>query len=280
MAADLHLHSTASDGVDSPRDVMRLAAEAGVTVAALTDHDTLDGLEEAAAAAREVGIRLIHGVELSVDHNGVKIHMLVYFTDPGSQPLEEKLHALRDGRDVRNILIVERLNELGFDVSLADVLDQAKGASVGRPHIADALIDKGYFDSRDEAFVDLLRDGGQAYFPRDRMTAVQAITLARDSGCVPVIAHPLTMQVPESRYGPLFRDLADIGLGGIEAHHSMHDQGLRDHLTSIAHDLGLAATGGSDYHGAGKRAYDIATGTGDLRVPMAAVEELDAQRAR
>ena len=257
---------------------MELAAHAGVTTASLTDHDTLDGLVEAKAAADALGVRLIPGVELSVEHRGSKIHMLVYFVDPGAGPLQDRLQGLRDGRSERNTRIVERLNQLGYAISLDDVHRQASGPSIGRPHIADALIEHGYFTHRNDVFEDLLRDGGEAYFPRTRLSAGEAIELARASDQVPVIAHPKTITVPNGGYAGLFRELADLGLGGIEAHHPMHEPALREHLSELAHSLGLAATGGSDYHGAGKRDFSIATGAGDLRVPESAVTELDAQR--
>lgn len=279
MAVDLHLHSNVSDGTDPPAVLMELAARAGVTVAALADHDTLDGLEEAAEAAERLGIRLIPAVELSVDHEGSKMHMLVYFTEPGPGPLQDRLAALLQGREERNTLMVDKLNALGFEITIEEVERQANGPSVGRPHIADALIERGYFSHRNEAFADLLRDGGAAYLPRTRLTAEEAITLARSANQVPVVAHAKTIPVPDGGYRALFEDLATIGLGGIEAYHSMHEPELRDHLAELAHSLGLAATGGSDFHGIGKRDYKIATGTGDLRIPDWVVDDLDAQRS-
>lgn len=278
MAVDLHLHSNTSDGIDPPAVLMELAAKADVTVAALADHDTLDGLAEAGEAAERLGIRLIPAVELSVDHRGSKIHMLVYFTEPAPGPLQDRLDELLRGRQQRNTLMVQRLNELGYEITIEEVERQAKGPSVGRPHIADALIERGYFNHRNEAFSDLLRDGGSAYLPRTRLTAEEAITLARSANQVPVVAHAKTIPVPDGGYGPLFKDLADLGLGGIEAYHSMHEPALRDHLAELAHSLGLAATGGSDFHGVGKRDYMIATGTGDLHIPEWVVDDLDAQR--
>lgn len=245
---------------------------------ALTDHDTLAGLREAVEAAGQVGVRLIPGVELSVDHRGSKLHLLVYFVDDEATPIGSRLAELRSGRTRRNVGIVELLNDLGYDLTMGDVAGHARGPSVGRPHIADALIERGYFSTRDEVFADLLRDGGAAYLPRPRLTAAEAIGLSRESRAVPVVAHPATITIPEDGYGELFRQLTDLGLGGIEAHHSMHHPHLREHLTDMAHRLGIAATGGSDYHGAGVRAYRIGSGTGDLRVPEAAVEELEGQR--
>jgi predicted metal-dependent phosphoesterase TrpH len=280
LAVDLHLHSNTSDGEDTPERVMELAAEANLSHAALTDHDTLDGIDRAKLAAERFGIAFIPGVELSVDHDGTKLHMLVYFLEPGEGPLQSRLAGLRNGRDARNTQIVDNLNRLGYEITIGDVEKHAAGPSIGRPHIADALIDKGYIESRDEAFADLLRDGGAAYVERERLTAADAISLARESHAVPVVAHPVTMGLARDGYGRAFRELTDIGLGGIEAHHPMHDSELRTHIASLANSLGIAATGGSDYHGESKRSYRVGVGRGDLQVPNSAVAELMVQRGR
>jgi predicted metal-dependent phosphoesterase TrpH len=281
MRSDLHLHSTASDGADTPLRVMELAAEVGLEAVALTDHDTLAGIAEAHKAAHRFGIRFLPGVELSVDHHGTKMHMLTYGIEPGSGPLQDELGALRDGRDARNVRIVEALQALGYEITLEDVLVHAHGPSVGRPHIADALITKGYIESREEAFAELLHDGGSAYFPRARLTATEAIELADASGGVCVIAHPATINLRSESFVEVFRELADCGLGGIEAHHPLHNPALRTHLTGLAHDLGLIPTGGSDYHGEGKRPFSVGVGTGNLRVPpdaFAAIEDSCVQK--
>jgi len=259
---------------------MQLAAEADLSHVALTDHDTLAGVPEARAAASEFGIDFTPGVELSVDHNQTKIHMLIYFVEPGDGPIASRLTALRDGRDTRNIAIVEELNKLGYEITIGDVQRHAEGPSVGRPHIADALIEKGAFASREEAFTDLLNNGGAAYVERDRLTAANAIQLARDGRSVPVIAHPTTMGLNREEFGNIFRELTDLGLGGIEAHHPMHHPDLRSHLTDLAAQLGIAATGGSDYHGSEKRSYRVGTGNGNLRVPTSAIDQLLTQRDR
>ncbi|MCZ7534163.1 MAG: PHP domain-containing protein [Acidimicrobiia bacterium] len=276
---DLHLHSNRSDGAESPTHLVELTADAGVSTMALVDHDVLDGLDEARIAAEFHGIQFIPGIELSVDHNGTKMHMLVYFIENKPGPLEAKLAWLREGRNQRNSQIVKNLNDLGFEITIDDVLRWAAGESVGRPHIADALVEMGAVKSRDEAFDGLLQDGGLAYVERNRLTALEAITLARDSGGVPVIAHPKTISGGAVDYAALFAELVDAGLGGIEAHHASHSPELREHLTTVAHRLGIAATGGSDFHGNKNRDFRIGVGTGDLRVPETAVEELLAQRA-
>ncbi|MFV1998856.1 MAG: PHP domain-containing protein [Acidimicrobiia bacterium] len=280
MRSDLHLHSTASDGADSPAAVIRTAASLGLDGVALTDHDTLTGIPEAQDAADEVGIRLIAGVELSVDHDGAKMHMLVYGLDPDKGALQDRLEELRQGRTFRNEKIVSALVDLGFDITIEDVRAHAKGPSVGRPHIADALVAKGYVSTRDEAFEHLLHDGGAAYFSRTRLSAVEAIRLGTASGGVCVIAHPKTVNLRAGPFEQALRDLKSVGLGGLEAHHPMHDLDLRKHLEDLADDFGLIATGGSDYHGKDKRQFLIGTGTGDLRVPRTAFDEITAAIGR
>lgn len=280
MPVDLHVHSSASDGIDTPAHVVELAASAGLSAVALVDHDTFSGIPEARAAAKNLGIAFVSGVELSVDHNGRKMHMLVYFVDSGCTHIDAKLAELRDGRTVRNEQIARNLTELGYDIAIDEVLAEAKGPSVGRPHFADVLVAKGYFGKRDEVFEELLHDGGAAYAPRERMTATEAIELATAAGGVAVIAHPATIVATVDEYDALFTDLTEVGLGGIEAYHSMHSPGLRRHLAEVAASLGIAATGGSDYHGVGKRDYRIGVGKGDLSVPDFALEDLEAQRNR
>lgn len=278
MPVDLHLHSSVSDGTDAPADLVRLAGDAGLDAISLTDHDTLAGIDEAAATARSIGLRFVPGVELSVEHGGHTIHLLVYFTEPGPGPLNDRLADLLAGRADRNLAIVDRLNALGYGLTIDDVMAHAEGPSVGRPHIADALVASGAFPDRDAVFEHLLHDGRPAYVERRRLGAIEAIVLARRQRCVPVIAHPATIGMSAEDSASLFRDLTDAGLGGIEAHHPMHPPPLRSHLADLARELGIAATGGSDYHGAGKRDYRIGTGRGDLSVPNAALEELEDQR--
>ena len=278
MAVDLHLHSSASDGTDAPAIVVRKAAAISLTAIALTDHDTLSGIPEAQAAARDLPIELIPGVELSVDHDGVKIHMLAYFIEPGSGPLQDRLGMLRTGRDARNPVIIEKLNSLGYGITMQDVLRHTAGDAVGRPHIADALVEAGLVADRSEAFRDLLGDGGPAYVERERLTATDAIQLATGSGGVTSVAHPLTIDPGDSTLRSIFEDLRGAGLAGIEAYYSEHPPHIRTQLAEVAADLGLVATGGSDCHGSGKPGLEIGTGRGDLVVPDSALEELRARR--
>ena len=278
MAVDLHVHSSASDGTESPDVVVAKAAALGLTAIALTDHDTLSGIPAARAAATHHSIDLVPGVELSVDHAGLKIHMLAYFIEPGPGPLQDRLRALRAGRDTRNVIIVQRLNDLGYPITMEDVLRHAGGDAVGRPHIADALVEAGSLATRSEAFAGLLSDGGKAYVERERLTATEAIQLTTQSGGVNSIAHPLTINADAPMLRSVLTELRDTGLVGLEAHYSEHSPTVRRQLADVATDLGLVATGGSDYHGAGKPDLSIGSGHGDLVVPEAALEELRQRR--
>ncbi len=278
MAVDLHLHSNASDGTDTPAVVVQKAAAVHLTAIALTDHDTLSGIPAAQSAATDLPIELIPGVELSVDHNGVKIHMLAYFLEPGQGPLQDRLEMLRDGRGVRNRKIVEALNTLGYPITMQDVHRQAAGDAIGRPHIADALVAADMIADRSEAFRDLLRDGGLAYAERTRLTATEAIILTTQSGGVTSIAHPLTIDPGDSTLRSIFKELREVGLSGIEAYYSQHPPHIRTQLARVASDLDLAATGGSDCHGTGKPGLEIGAGHGDLIVPDSVLEDLHARR--
>ena len=279
MKADLHLHSNASDGTDTPDALMKICADAGLEGVALMDHDTLSGIGQARQTADDLGIAFIPGTELSVDHevldgSMIKIHMLAYGIEPDSGPLRDKLEWLRQGRDERNPKILEKLCDLGYDICTDDVLEQVEGASVGRPHIADALIAKGYFTDRNQVFDGLLNDGGAAYVERSRLTATEAIELATASGGATVIAHPLTMNIHGDPFVNVLKELITVGLVGIEAHHPTHAPALRDSLTELAKDMGIIATGGSDYHGTGKTGYSVGTGKGDLKIPEDAFERI------
>jgi 3',5'-nucleoside bisphosphate phosphatase len=278
VSIDLHTHSRASDGTDTPAELVERAAALGLSAVALTDHDTLSGLDEAAEAARRAGIRLVEGTELSVEHDGLKIHMLVHFIEPGPGPLQDRLAELREGRTTRNARIVARLDELGYEITEDDVRAEAGGEAVGRPHIADALVAKGYFASRAEAFDGLLGDGGAAYVQRLRLTAGDAIALATASGAVATVAHPYTIDRNAATYPPLFAELRGLGLSGLEAYYPEHPAELRTHLADLATDLGLVPTGGSDYHGTGKPGIELGSGYGDLDVPDGVLAELEERR--
>ena len=277
MAVDLHLHSTTSDGTDTPAVVVGHAAAAGLTAIALTDHDTLDGLVEAAGAAERAGIELVPGVELSLEWPLGGMHLLVYHLLPGPGPLQDRLASLQAGREERNAVVVERLATLGWPITIEDVIEESGGGVVGRPHIASVLVRIGAAESIADAFDRWLARGRPGYVDRVRLGPEEAIGLALRSGAVPVLAHPHTTGVSADEYGRTFAELADMGLAGIESWYAEYPVELRRHLASLAAGLGLVATGGSDYHGAYKPGLSVGTGHGDLVVPDDVVAAIAAR---
>jgi len=252
VAIDLHLHSTASDGTDTPADVMRAAADAGLDTVALTDHDTTAGWAEAAAAAREVGVVLVPGAEISCRWNGVGVHMLSYLHDPDHPALVAELSRTRDDRLTRARRMVSHIGS-DYDLLWEHVLEHVgDDATVGRPHIADAMVARGLVASRDEAFATVLHNTSRYYRPHHSPEAALVVRAIRDAGGVPVMAHPRA-----GRRGRLVPDraisrLAAVGLGGLEVDHRDHDPADREALRGMARELGLVVTGSSDYHGTGK----------------------------
>ena len=245
---------------------------------ALTDHDNLDGIAEARAAGSAHGIEVIAGTELSVEWDGGAMHLLVYFVEPGPGPLQDAMATIRTGRSERNLRLVDRLRSLGMDISYDEVAAEAGGSGVGRPHFAAVMVAKGYVPDIPAAFDRYLASGRPGYEARMRLPAELAIELARETGGVPVIAHPHTIGVGADDYNRAFRELTAVGLGGIECYYPEYAPPVRDHLASVAEDLGIVATGGSDYHGTYKEGIAVGVGRGDLMVPDEALAALQAAR--
>jgi predicted metal-dependent phosphoesterase TrpH len=247
MRADLHVHSNASDGSDPPAEVMRRAARAGLDVVALTDHDTVAGHTEAAAAAGPV--TLLPGMELSCRLDGRSLHLLAYVFDPDQPELAAELTRIRDDRVLRARAMVDKLAGLGVDVSWEQVAAIAGQAVVGRPHIARAMADSGAIASPREAFTrDWIADGGRAYVGRYALDPVRAIDLVRAAGGVTALAHPRAGRDTLVTNEQITR-LAAAGLAGLEVFHPEQSEAERARLIALAHDLALAITGGSDDHG-------------------------------
>ncbi|KUN73782.1 phosphoesterase [Streptomyces canus] len=252
MRIDLHCHSTASDGTDTPAELVRNAAAAGLDVVALTDHDTTRGYD-AAIAALPVGLTLVTGAELSCRIGGVSMHMLAYLFDPEEPALLAERELVRDDRVPRARAMVVRLQELGVPVTWEQVARIAGDGSVGRPHVATALVELGVVASVDDAFTgDWLADGGRAYVEKHETDPFEAIRLVKGAGGVTVFAHPGASKrghtVPESAIA----EMAAAGLDGIEVDHMDHDEDTRVRLRGLAKELGLLTTGSSDYHGSRK----------------------------
>ncbi len=264
---DLHAHSTASDGSDSPGDLARLAAEVGLSAIALTDHDTLEGVAEITATAHPLGVRVIPACEISCEVERGTMHLLVYFLDDASGPLQDRLSFLQAARASRNDRIIATLQDHGIAITLDEVLDEAGGGSVGRPHLAAVLVRHGYVDSIQQAFDVWLAKGRPAYLGRERLEPSEAIDLARRSGAVSVLAHPGTLGLEAAELDDFVGSLATFGLSGVEAEYGRYSRDERDAYHSLAARHGLCVTGGSDYHGSYKPGLFLGTGTGDLAVP-------------
>jgi hypothetical protein len=244
---DLHVHSNASDGTDDPAEVMRRAAVADLDVVALTDHDTQAGLAEARAALPD-GLTLVPGMELSCQLNGRSVHLLGYLFDQEDPALCAETSQIRDDRTYRARAMVDRMRELGADVTWEQVAAIAGGAVVGRPHLARALAASGAVATPADAFTaDWIADGGRAFVDRYAPDLDRAVGLVRAAGGVPVLAHPRSpgYEIPDE----VIAALAGAGLCGIEVFHFDHDQSQRLRLTQLARSLNLIMTGGSDDHG-------------------------------
>lgn len=278
---DLHTHSRVSDGTDTPRELVALAARVPLTALAVTDHDTLDHVAEATEAGVEYGVRVVPACELScaVPPGVGAMHLLVYF--PGADgPLEPRLRELQEARVARNEQIVDRLREAGIDISLDEVLDEAGTGAVGRPHVAAVLMRNGQVGSIDEAFERWLAKGRPAYVERARLAADEAIDLAHRSGAVTSLAHPGSLQLRDEALSQFVGGLTTAGLDGLECEYARYSLEEREMYRALARRHGLVPTGGSDYHGRYKPGLAVGTGYGDLAVPDDALVELEARRGR
>ncbi len=272
---DLHLHSTASDGHYTPAEVVALALQHGLDVIALTDHDTTAGLAEALAAAANTTLRVLTGVELGTWHGDInEVHLLGYCFTPDDADFQERLRWMRDERRLRAEKMVARLAELGAPIALARVLEIAGDAAVGRPHVAQALLEAGHVASREEAFDRYLADGGPAYIPRLRLSLPEAIAQIHAVGGVAVLAHPFHLAVDIEVLLPA---LLDAGLDGLEAFYPDHDAAFTARMVALARRHDLIVTGGSDFH---RPDADGSLTLGTVDVPPDCIPPLEARAAR
>jgi len=278
---DLHTHSTMSDGTDPPAEVVRRAAEAGLSALALTDHDTLDHVGEARAAADAFGLRLVPGCEISCELSGRapgSMHLLVFFVDDGPGGLQDRLAELQVARNERNVQIVEALNAHGVPITVEAVRNQAGPGSVGRPHIARVLMESGHVGSIQDAFDVWLGKGRPAYFERARLGPDDAVALTHASGGVCAVAHPGSLGLADGALDEFVGELAGAGLDGLECEYGAYASEERAVFHQLARRHGLAPTGGSDYHGENKPGLSVGIGRGDLRVPDEYLAALEARR--
>ena len=253
MKIDLHTHSTYSDGTDKPSELINKALAAGITVIGLTDHDSIGGWQEATASLRP-GISLVPGAEISCQTtDGISVHILGLLFDSSNSELMNTLEKTRENRHGRMEKIIARINEAGIDITMNDVLAQlSDGATLGRPHLADALVKKGVVASRDEAFTQMLHNNSKYYVSHYSPTPEDAIALIKAAGGVSVIAHPMASHRGRTISLETFGSLIDSGLDGIEVDHRDHSPDEKKQLIALANGSNLVMTGASDYHGNGK----------------------------
>jgi 3',5'-nucleoside bisphosphate phosphatase len=275
---DLHTHSTVSDGSDPPEGVVALAASAGLSAMALTDHDRLDGLPAARSRANELGVELVPGCELSLEHTGT-LHLLVYFVEPDEGPLPDELRRLQEARRSRNRRLLARLEQLGLPVTADELEAEAGGKGAGRPHVANILVRKGVVGSIQEAFDTWLAKGRPAYVDKERLSVERALELARASGCAPVLAHPLSLGLDPTELDSTVASLAGLGMAGVEGIYGRYSPEERQLISDLGRRHGLVVTGGSDYHGTYKPDLSVGTGRGDLDVPDGVLDELHQRAA-
>ena len=271
MKADLHVHSTASDGSASPAELVSLAVDGRLDVLAIADHDSVEGVEEAASAAGSTSVRLVPALELSAFIDGRDVHVLGYYVDHRDPDLTARLGELRHARLQRARRMVGALREDGLLVSLDDVLALSDGGAVGRSHVARALVRAGHAADVSDAFGRLIGRGRPYYVAKDACSPAEAIALIRRAGGLAVLAHPGV-----NRLDDLVEGLVGAGLAGIEAYHADHTPEQRAHYAALAASFGLVATGGSDYHGAGAPNPPL----GSVDIPDSAIEAFLAWPSR
>lgn len=275
---DLHLHTTASDGVLTPSALVKYAKAKGLRAIAITDHDTVEGCEEGLAEGKRIDLEVIAGIEISAEHSPGSMHILGLFLDFGHPLLTERLKYLQKARSERNPKIAEKLNRLGINITFEEVLKASGGGQVGRPHFANVLLEKKVVRSFQEAFDRFLKKGAPAYVDKFRFTSKEALHFINEAGGVAVLAHPNTLGLSGySELEQLIIQLVDEGLQGIEIYYPEHSAEEITRYKSLAEKHSLLTTGGTDYHGMEKNGLEIGVGKGDMKVPYSIVENLKAR---
>jgi len=247
-AIDLHIHSTFSDGMLRPAELVDLAESRGLSAIAITDHDTIGGTNEATQRGLEKGIEVIAGIEVSSWHGDTSMHILGYRFRHDDKKSNSRLQLLQHGRETRNVRIIENLNKLGIRVKFEELLHYSEYGQTGRPHIAHLLVDKGIAKTVDLAFKYYLGRGAAAYAERFRFSAREAIAMIREAGGIAILAHPSSLDPSLRSTLPLLKELKEVGLAGVEVYYPSHSPKAVKALLKMAKDFGLLVTGGSDFH--------------------------------
>jgi hypothetical protein len=272
---DLHLHTTASDGAMSPSEIVRYAKAKGLRAIAITDHDTIEGVEEGLTEGKKIDFEVLPGIEISAEHSPGSMHLLAYFFDIHHPLLNERLAYLQKARAERNPKIVKNLNRLGVRITYEEVIEASGGGQVGRPHFAQVLLEKGYVRSFQEAFERFLKKGAPAYVDKFRFTPKEALHFVNEANGVAVLAHPNTLGMNgHSELESLLLRLVEFGLKGIEAYYPEHSPLEVAQYKVLAEKHRLVVTGGTDYHGLERSDLDIGVGRGEMKLPYSIVENL------
>jgi len=264
---DLHIHSTFSDGVLKPTEVIDLAKSQGLAAIAITDHDTADGTDEAVQRGKEQGIEVVTGIEISSWHGDTSMHILGYRFDYENEQFNRRLQLLQDGREIRNARIIENLQRLGIRVDISELLQYSEYGQTGRPHIARLLVDKGVTRTMDLAFKHYLGRGAAAYAERFRFSARDAIAMIREAGGIAVMAHPASLDATLRSIPGLLRELHRMGLAGVEVYYPAHSPKTVKALLRMADELNLLITGGSDFHGMERPGHNTGEWLQRTRIP-------------
>lgn len=271
---DLHIHSMISDGSDSVEKIIELAISNNCKAIALSDHDTVQGCEQAKNYGEKLGLEVITACEINAQWENKSVHILGYFFQPIQNGLLEYLKTIQATRHERNLMTLEKLQEIGIKIDFDQLYEQAKGAIIGKPHIAAILMQQNKVSSIQQAFDLYLARGKIAYIDRNSPDVSQVIEVINQSGGVAVFAHPLRSNIEKSELEQILIKMSHLGLGGVECYYSSYSQSLREELAEITSRTGLVPTGGSDYHGSYKPKLQIGIGYGDLEVPNIVLDRL------
>ncbi len=274
---DLHVHTTYSDGSFAPRQVVRRAAAAGLAAVAITDHDNVEGNADAFAEGVAAGVEVIPGVEISCNFTPTNVHIVGLFIDAGDADLTAALVEVREYRKRRNPKILAKLAELGMPIELAEVAAKARGKTIGRPHIAEVLVDKGYVADMQEAFDQYLAYNKPAYVSRRRISAEEGIELIHGAGGLAVLAHAGTYALAPRILESMIFKLARAGLDAVEVHYTDHLPADAAFLRRLAEEFDLLVSGGTDFHGRAKPGVELGVGRGDLKIPYELVALMKAR---
>jgi predicted metal-dependent phosphoesterase TrpH len=273
MSIDLHIHSLFSDGTHTPAEIVKIAKQRGLSAISITDHDTLSGTDEAIVAGEEYGIEVVSGIELSVYHNDIEMHILGYLLDHSDKKITKRIIKLQTARNERNKKIVEKLNCLGIAIRHNEVKAVSKIGQTGRPHIAKVLHKKGLVRTFNDAFEKYLRKGAPAYVPRFVYSAEEAINMIKDAGGFAVLAHPVQVDNTFTTLQKIIDELVALGLDGVELYYPTHSGKIRKRIRKITQKHDLLFTGGSDYHGDIRPGTSLAGGV-NVHVPAELLEKM------